>query len=219
MKCIAIATAVALALYGAPSWAFPESAEMHISGNVTAAAACSMDIGNPNIDLGDIDYATLSQSSFAHYNTYSRTLSVTCDTPTRFALGVFDNRSEMLNPAMASCGHCLALGWTAAQHPIGFYGLGFYYQPVVDGSARSLLFSNDLATWQAETNLYLTPQAKVPSSNGRKFVAAGSGSTVVDATTMSLQFHVEVYLESRDTMSITQPTAIDGNSTLEIIYL
>jgi hypothetical protein len=111
------------------------------------------------------------------------------------------------------------MGWTAAQRPIGFYGLGFHFDPVVDGLPRRLLFSNDLATWQMGTNLYLTPQAKVPSENGRKFVAAGMNTTVDAATTMSVDFLIAVYFEGRDTMRITQPTPIDGSATLEIIYL
>lgn len=217
---IAAARAIALALCSAPAWALPESAEMHVSGSVTAASSCSLSISNGgNVDLGQIDYASLGQSGPAHHNSFQRTLSVTCESPTQFAIGVFDNRSETLNPELATCGHCLAMGWTAAQRPIGFYGLGFHFDPIVDGVPRRLLFSNDLASWQTGTNLYLTPQAKAPSENGRKFVAAGMGTTVDAATTMSVDFLVSVYFEGRDTMAITQPTAIDGNSTLEIIYL
>lgn len=223
MKCIHLVTAMGLAMFAAsPAWALPESAEMHVSGAVTAASSCSLSISNGGaIDLGQIDIGSLNQSSSTNVGAFARTVSVTCDSPTRFALGVIDNRADTLNSARLSCGHCMAMGWTTSQRPIGFYGLAFYDDAIVDGVSRTLLLSNDLATWEVNFGLFLTPQAKVPSSNGRHFVAAAEPSTtlVIAATTMSIQFYADVFLESRETMAITQQTPIDGNSTLEIIYL
>jgi hypothetical protein len=221
MKCMSAMLAMTVATWVAPAWAQSESAEMHVSGSVTAAASCSISISNGGVvDFGHIPYASLSQSSTTDLGTTTRTATVLCDTPTRFAIGVFDNRADTLNPSMLSCGHCLGMGSTAAQRPVGFYALEFLDDPIVDGVAQTIMFSNDLSSWEMFFGNFLTPQDRTPSSNGRKFVAAGSGSPVViAATTLSIQFHVHAFLESRDTMAITQPTAIDGSSTLEIIYL
>lgn len=194
---------------------------MHVSGSVTAAASCSISISNGGlVDFGQIAYASMNQSSTTNLGATPRTATVICDTPTRFAIGVFDNRADTLNPSRLSCGHCMGMGWTAAQQPVGFYGLEFFDNPIVDGVEQTIMFSNDLASWEMFFGNYLTPQARTPSPNGRKFVAAGAGSPVViAATTLGIQFYVDVRLESRDVMAITQPTAIDGSSTLEIIYL
>ena len=80
--------------------------------------------------------------------------------------------------------------------------------------------SNDLVSWEMFFGYYLSPMAKVPQSNARRYVAAGAGtSTVVAATTASWEFNVAMFLESRDTMAISGPTTIDGSSTLDLIYL
>lgn len=220
MKCIPSAIAVVLVMFAAPAWA-QESAEMRVSGNVTAASGCSISISNGGVvELGEIPYANLNQSSTLNLGVVQRTVSVVCDSPRRFALSVYDNREGTLNPALAACTHCLSMGSTAGHRPIGFYGLDFDYAPLVDGATQTLLTSNDLVSWEMFFGYYLSPVAKVPQSNARRYVAAGAGaSTVVAATTASWEFNVAMFLESRDTMAISGPTTIDGSSTLDLIYL
>jgi hypothetical protein len=100
-------------MFAAPAWA-QESAEMRVSGNVTAASGCSISISNGGvIELGEIPYANLNQSSTLNLGVVQRTVSVVCDSPRRFAGCVCGHREGTLYRALAACTLCLSLGWPA----------------------------------------------------------------------------------------------------------
>lgn len=218
-----------------------ESVDVHVRGTITPVACTPMLSGGGVVDYGAILPATLSPTAFTVLDVKQIDLSITCDAPAKVAIVATNGRPGTLplgsvegisgwgnipagisifglSAGVAVAG--LGLDGTAR---IGGYGLRLAPETVqADGSAvENILRSNDstgtVGPWLASPNGLLASYSNIRHT---------SWSAVGDTTRTPLSFEsfsgkleVQAYLNKASDLDLSKPVVMDGQTTIDLVYL
>lgn len=225
-------TVALLGLAGAANAA--TTADLSVTGTIKSPACDVALDGGGIVDFGNISRTLLQPSASAAIGAKDITATVTCTDNTVLLLKVVDNKSADkpagsmnvkfagstvpgVDTAYASA-NLLGLGQSHTGSPIGAYVLAFG-KPSVDGTPVDYLITNGNGTINyanySATVLYFheTNGSYVGTNNGGTLVANIPGK--VHAFPMA----VAVSLDKSGNIPGDQDISLDGNATLEVVYL
>ncbi|VEI65425.1 DUF1120 domain-containing protein [Serratia rubidaea] len=209
--------------------------DVRVIGTITPAACTPTLSGGGTVDYGAINPTTLSPADYTVLPEKTLDFSVTCDAPAKIALKVINGRPGSLagstenisgaGPAPAGV-QLFSVANTAAvglgkdgSANIGGYGLRFVPGTVQADSVNvDPLRTSDptLASWGAGAAsgsiLYNGPVLH------NTWAATGT-MTPVAFETLTAKFGVQAYLNHASELDLTKPVALDGLSTIELVYL
>lgn len=207
--------------------ALAESVDVIVKGTITPASCTPQLGGGGVIDYGTIHPNTLSQTDYTKLPGKEIPISITCDAPAKVAL-----KATSMRPG--STAGATERPWGVAPSPvsgmlpvvglgldgsdkIGGYSMGFT-SVLLDGNVGHTLYQND--DWD-NNKWSLSPSASFFSVNNSMKV---SWSTAADNTpqafeAMSGTIRVDAYLNKASELDLSKPVALDGLTTIEMIYL
>ncbi|AZD55534.1 Beta-fimbriae probable major subunit [Pseudomonas chlororaphis subsp. aurantiaca] len=213
--------------------AFAESVDVRVIGTITPTACTPTLSGGGTIDYGAINPNTLSATAYTVLPERQLDFSITCDAPAKVALRAINGRPASLAGATEgaqSAGRApvnlfnltavgsVGLGLDGTSM-IGGYGIRIAPDTVTaDGiavtSLRSLLTGT---TWTADAYagiLYDPANAIRITSWG----ATGT-TTPIAFTTLAGKLGVQAYINHSSNLDLTKPVALNGLTTIELVYL
>ncbi|MDC6117473.1 DUF1120 domain-containing protein [Serratia rubidaea] len=207
--------------------------DVRVIGTITPAACTPTLSGGGTIDYGAINPTTLSATDYTVLPEREVSLAITCDAPAKVAITPVNGRPGTVAGATES-------GGGAALTPVpllsltgaGVVGLGLSNGQKVGGYAMKV---EDLTTdgapadvirtalgsstgWQADGNHYgfFRNVGTVPF----QVTAAAPGTLVPEAfTTLAGKLRVQAYLNKTSELDVSSPVALDGLTTIEMVYL
>ncbi|WP_342052613.1 MULTISPECIES: DUF1120 domain-containing protein [unclassified Cupriavidus] len=220
-------TALASILFAAASSAAfaADTADLKVTGTIKPAACAVTLSGNGIVDFGTISARDLSDTAYTALTTKNVKTTVTCDSSTKIALKVGDNRAGTATAtdykfwgyysAAANFGFGEASG-----KKLGGYALRLSPYSTIDGAladnGRTLTSTDSGKTWKNSTDTkYLRGDGSVLAS------IAASGSTAPgEAKVFVFEFDVYGAIESKANLpALTSDISLDGNTTFSIVYL
>lgn len=189
-----------------------------VSGVVTlngsiVPSSCQLELADSGIaDFGQIDAGTLSSSAMTMQPMKLILLEIECTGPTLLAMTLHDNKD---GTAQGNFTNQLGLGLTSSGARVGRLGVASE-NPVVDGSASTVIHSNNATSWVASGSANWDKEQST-ASKYRAFGTAVSGP--VPLTTASMDLRLSANINSRAALQLTQTESLDGNATIEITYL
>ncbi|WP_145477666.1 DUF1120 domain-containing protein [Stenotrophomonas rhizophila] len=206
-----LALAIASSAAIAPT-AFAQSADLSVTGRIFPGA-CTIELGGGGVaNLGSINTAALNADADTDLEPVAMSMAVQCESAVRIALQGTDNASDS-----AAYPGLYGLGMTSNDEKIGGAvisvqdvqadGVTGYGTSSTDGGASWDVAGNDAVNAIETTSLrgFAKDQGV---ATGPAPTAALSGTLVVSAR-----------IQPTDTLTITGDTPINGNATLNVIYL
>ncbi|RTF43348.1 DUF1120 domain-containing protein [Serratia marcescens] len=220
--------------------AMAESVDVRVIGTITPAACTPTLSGGGTVDYGTINPNTLSATDYTVQPVKQLDISITCDAPAKVALKAINGRPNTLAGAVesavtgygyepvalvgaaygASRGGAGGLGLDGSSK-IGGYAIALG-SLVADGSAADVIASLDTtaATWAVTSNAdgfnMFRPAGSVPTLVS----AAAPGTTIPMAfTNLAGKLSVQAYINHASELDLTKPVALDGLTTLELVYM
>jgi hypothetical protein len=195
------------------------SATLQIKGRVAPGACIPTLSNNGVIDIGDYSLEQI-KNGVNVVSVQSINLNIACASPTRVAYSMTDNRHSSL-PALLPKGipnsaSQFGLGRNADGIPIGSWYIETSEAVIIDGSEGHNISSPDATAWYAQGNELLN-NMNSGKSDYYSF-SLESNLTPATATAFSTSLSVNVALSS-ELRTITEKTTIDGNASVDIIYL
>lgn len=210
-------------------------AELSVIGTIKAPA-CDVAMLNGGVAaFGNIGRNLLSATTSTAIGNRQVDLTVTCDAETLLAVKVTDNRavdkpignmivSFVDSTVPASSGSyattaILGLGKSSTGLPIGGYVMAFG-KPVIDSKPANYLGSN--ITGGVRLTKFHSDVINFDTSNATYFAAHfGGGSSDADTPGMTHVFPIVVAasIDKSGNISGTVDVELDGNATLEVVYL
>lgn len=206
-------TLFTLLLASAAPGAFAQSADLSVTGKIFPVA-CSVELGNGGIvDLGDIGSGTLSPTEMTVLKTVEMPLAVSCNTPARVAFIGIDNAVDS-----AIVENVYGLGRTPAGEKIGGADLRFY-DIDIDGQRGYWTRSYDNGgTWSPADGTYLQPPLMQHYHLG--FTAQTGAITGPDPIQqLRAKMLVIAKIAPSLQLTLTEDVAINGNATINLMYL
>lgn len=202
--------AAAILAIAAPA-ANAATADLSVVGTVVPGS-CTLSLSNSGVvDLGAIDLATLNQASTTDLPTESVTVDIVCSAAGKFATMATENRP---GTAYTAGDQYFGLGLTANSEKIGHYEIAVD-SATADTVAATAIASTNVTTWAIPAG-----GVKVQHGAGSKYTAVGTAaagpSTVTEA---SWVLTITPTIAPRDELLLTGPQMVDGNMTLDIVYL
>ena len=209
-----------------------ESVDVRVTGTITPTACTPTLSGGGTIDYGAINPTTLSATSFNVLPEKTLDFIIACDAPAKIAIKGINQRKGSVAGATEN-------GNSTAPSPVqifsrdkvGVVGLGKDGTKNIGGYGLRILPSSVLADSQSVDSL-----AKAFSQAG--WVNIPSSGDVFDNTytrmtswslpgtldplafkTLSGKLSVQAYINKASELDMTKPIALDGLTTIELIYL
>ncbi|MEJ5058749.1 MULTISPECIES: DUF1120 domain-containing protein [unclassified Pseudomonas] len=199
-----IAALSATALFGVAPYALASSTDLTVTGIITPAA-CSPSLSEGGqIELGKIPSHTLHPTSDTPVGNNTLQLTVACDAPTLLALNAIDHMAGTSTfPAY------FGLGLTTADEKLGAIILRVS-NPEADGQRLRPITSDDGgASWESSNSL--------SPSNLLSF--AHQSGTPVPVKDLSTPFSVNTYIAPANGLTLNDDQSINGEVTIEVMYL
>ncbi|MDA8486503.1 DUF1120 domain-containing protein [Pseudomonas resinovorans] len=200
------------------------SADLRVTGTITPAS-CSIAMSGNTFDLGTLDAGKLTEPNRNPLpRTAPGTLTIQCDAPTQVAFKTHDNRRASIPTTLASTVFYYGLGFDAKNAPIGCYALVVLTPSIrVDGQEGNIKWSTtEGANWGINSINgldNLSPYSEINEIYSLDAASNPNHLPPTPATSMSMDIAVDAYIEAVDTLDTTQEIAIDGSTTIELIYL
>ncbi|WBF46151.1 DUF1120 domain-containing protein [Serratia rubidaea] len=212
--------------------AMAESVDVRVIGTITPAACTPTLSGGGTVDYGAINPATLSAADYTLLPEHQLDFTITCDAPAKLALRAINGRPNTLAGGTEGVGgygvspvqllgsanvRAAGLGLDGADK-IGGYGMALRGDTVTaDGNpVVSLVSSNRGAAWGVSAGGEIGGAAV--ADNWRSWGATGT-TTPVAFENLTGQISVQAYLNHASALDLTKPVALDGLTTLELVYL
>ena len=209
-----------------------ESIDVRVVGTISPAACTPMLTGGGTVDYGAIKPDALSEDAFTVLAEKQLDFGIVCDAPAKIALKAINGRPGSLAGAVEGPGgfgvpkvnlltdaNAVAGGLGLdGQHKIGGYAVAMkpgtvQADGVDDNSIRS---SNNGTTWEASPAGILCGNAWANLWN----TWSKTGTTVpVAFETLSGKLSVQAYINKTSELDLTKPVALDGLTTIELVYL
>lgn len=206
-----LALAVSASAAFAPT-AFAQSADLSMTGRILPGA-CVVELGGGGIaDLGNIRADTLNADAATVLDPVALPLAVTCDGEVRFAFQGSDNASESATRADR-----YGLGFTAHDEKIGGANL-LVADVIADGVPGFGTHSVDNgATWGNSTpgGNYSLGMHELLGFAKADTVDTGPAAIETLQGTLNVWAHIQPGAE----LTLTDEVQINGNATLNIVYL
>lgn len=223
----------ALAVLAATSLpAMADSVDVHVIGTITPAACTPTLSGGATIDYGNINPNTLSETNFTVLPAKQLDFAVTCNAPAKIALKAINGRigsvagaTENANGTAVAPVDIFGLGATGVAGlgldgtaKVGGYGLRIAAGSVTaDGNTVDSIRENGTNIWthDAYADIIFSPYSDV-----RNISWAKTGTTTpVAFTNLAGKLEVQAYLNKASELDLTKPVALDGLTTIELVYL
>lgn len=206
-----LALAIASSAAIAPS-AFAQSADLSVTGKIFPGA-CVIDIGNGGIaDLGDIRLDALQADAATQLDDIDLAMSVSCQSPVRFALQGVDNTSDTsIAPAQ------YGLGLTPADEKIGSARLNMA-GVTIDGAAAHILLSSDGG--QSWTIGLLPDSSQIGKQHLLGFNTERNGEAGPSPIeNLQATLKVKATIAPTNDLTVLDEVPINGNATINLFYL
>lgn len=204
-----------------------ETADLKVQGSLILGSCTPSLPEDGVVDYGKFSVNSLSNTDINQLGQKETTLTITCDSPTKVAWTIVDDRADtvvdtqpIINGKPAIVASEFGLGNTNATSGVG---LGSYAvvvanngQAVVDTATGSVTVSEDSGTtWATGSNggIYGHPDGSRLLSFGDKDgnpIAFTSGSALLQIGTS---------IQDTTTLAITDDTPLDGQATISLKYL
>ncbi|AZD55527.1 Beta-fimbriae probable major subunit [Pseudomonas chlororaphis subsp. aurantiaca] len=236
-------SACALAVLAATTLpAMAESVDVRVIGTITPTACTPTLSGGGTIDYGAINPNTLSATAYTTLPAKQLDFAITCDAPAKVAVKAINGRpgtiagrptegtggANWLPPGATVFG---ATGAGALVVGLGLAGttpVGGYAARIAGGSVSadgvnvdSIYNDSGSATggaWAAAGTA--ANSGALYGGNLRHVSWAASGTTTPLAfTTLAGKLEVQAYLNYSSLLDLTKPVALDGLTTIELVYL
>lgn len=220
---------IALATASLPALA--ESVDLRVVGTITPAACTPTLGGGGRVDYGAISPSQLSEDKLVALPHHDVAFSINCTGPAKVAIAPIEGR-----PGTA-IGTAMVSGYTAPPKGIPFFiyadhvgglglngtkkigGYGIYLDrpsAMADGIPVDTIYQND--DWGNEWRSNEVISLFGP--NRRKTTWAATGTTLpVAFTTFTGILQIQAFLNTSKELDIKEPIALDGLTTLELVYL
>lgn len=222
---------VALALCGAISApAMAASTDVKVTGTITPAGCTPVLAGGGVIDYGNIRADDLSATNYTVLQTKQIDFSITCNAPAKVAVKAVDGRADT------------AAGATQVGHGgIGFAPVNLFGQPQIfvaglgmDGAKRiggyGIRIANVTADGKSVDGIRSLDAAsswspgqfgEIYSSVAQNYQSWAATGTLIPVAVQSLsgKLEVQAYLNKASQLDLTKPVALDGLTTIELVYL
>lgn len=206
------------------------SAELTVTGTIVAPACNILLSSDGKADFGDIARGTLSATATTGIGSRAITAEVTCDALTAIAIKTVDNRPTLkptgnmnvkfehigANFASVATANIFGLGQSSNMKPIGGYAIRVGKITVDSLVLPNIgLSSTGLASsWRDQGELALMSQ-----TNPFLMASASSSMVYANGETFSFPMDVAASIDLTGNIPGTEDVSLDGNATLEVIYL
>ncbi|MFC0227269.1 DUF1120 domain-containing protein [Serratia aquatilis] len=227
-------TVCALAVLATTSLpALAESIDVRVIGTIDPAACTPTLSGGGTVDYGTIKPSALADDAFTTMPEKQLDFAINCDAPAKVAITAYSQRGAsavntdgtLIERISAPSGILLfdvantsvvGLGLDGAKG-IGGYSIRLAAGTMTaDGVAVDSIQSNGNTTSWAKT-----PYGILFNSTVQRYSswAATGTTTPVAFTTLAGKLGVQAYINKASELDLTKPVALDGLSTLELVYL
>ncbi len=186
------------------------AADLSVSGHIRPGGACSIALGNGGtVDLGTISRKDLKEAEETEFNPRAISLGIHCQAPTKIALRMLDNRA-----GTSTSSNALAYGLGASGGKnVGWLDLSVFFSRGDDkGWLDHLRNSPGSEAWDAKSGWAMRPSWL--------YSWAAEGQTLPQAfQDISGWLYFGVFIAPAKDLDLSQEIAIDGSSTMELVFL
>jgi len=226
----------ALALAVLATTALPvmaESVDVRVIGTITPTACTPTLSGGGTIDYGVIPPASLSDTAFTVLQEKQIDISINCDAPAKVSLKTINGRPNTVAGSTEGAGGTarnpdgvtLFGSTNLAVAGLGLDGtdkIGGYAMriaqgtAVADGSDVDVIISDDMnATWARSAAGSIFNQLRT------RHVSWGATGTTTPVAfeTFTAKLGAQAYINKASELDLSKPVALDGLTTIELVYL
>ncbi len=204
------------------------SVDVRVIGTITPAACTPTVSGGGVVDYGVIRANTLSADAYTVLPTKQLDFSIVCDAPIKAGWTVTNDRpgtvagaTELstgyaVSPVALSLPTKLVAGLgLAGTAPIGGYTMALS-NVMTDGSAATTVTTdNSIVNWEPSTDGMM-----FGGIDGTKIAPAATGTIVpVAFTNFAAKLNVQAYINKSSALDLSKQIQLDGQNTIEIVYL
>jgi hypothetical protein len=210
-----------------------ESVDVRVIGNITPTACTPTLTGGGTNDYGVIPPASLSNTAFTVLPEKQIDISITCDAPAKVSIKTINGRPNTVAGSTEGAGGTAKnpdgvtlLGSTniavAGLGPDSTDKIGGHAMriaqgtAVADGSGVDVLTSDDMnATWAKSTTGSIFNQSRT------RHVSWGATGTTIPVAfeTFNAKLGAQAYINKASELDLSKPVALDGLTTIELVYL
>lgn len=226
-------TVCALAVLSATTLpALAESVDVRVVGTITPTACTPVLAGGGTIDYGNIQPSSLAKDTYTVLDEKQLDFAITCDAPAKVAIKATSQRGDSAvsqadgSLSSVSTGNTLFGATGAAAYGLGLdggKGIGGYGLRLAAGTMQadgvavdSIQANGNTTTWAKTTAGSLINS---PTSIRYASWAATGTTTPIAFTTLTGKLGVQAYINKASELDLTKPVALDGLTTLELVYL
>jgi len=184
--------------------------ELSVKGRILPAA-CRLELGGGVTDTGTLSRSDLSEADVTFVRVPDIPLSIVCQTPTKVAFQMRDNRAGTAFPGLQTTADVYGLGAPGGKKT-GSYRI-FVRRTVSDDSGRYIVDRHGTGIWEAADN----QPTLHPSSLYAWGAPGGVLPQAVNQIDLTLGFAVA--LPKASDLDLSREIKIDGSATMELIYL
>jgi len=217
MKSVVKATAVSLLMASAMSaMAVPVTMELTVKGSITPSACKPVINDSGVIDYGEISAGRIPSAGTLLLEAKSVSATITCASAAKVAMTFADNRASTV-PAHSDEPTASDTAFGLGEKDgikIGSYGLKVTNM-TGDAVAGEVLSSSDRSSWDK-----MSASAFVQNTSGTEYVTFGAKGTSEPTAATVFTFDLEVTPSLKPELhNITEAVTLDGNATINFIYL
>ena len=217
IKKLSASIALGLGLIGASSAFAASTVDLSVIGTIVPTS-CVPTLGATTVSLGNISTSDLDPINETPLTPKTVTFRIECLAPAKFAVRGVDNEASSV---LVNANENYGLGMSGTQK-IGYYQLRFQ-GPSLQGDSSPVigLTSTDLMSWAAAPVSGPSGGDGPLISHGTNYLGFGDGGTtaVKDIEQMQGTLEVRAFIAPTSGLTVTTDTPINGNATLEVIYL
>ncbi|ASV55037.1 Beta-fimbriae probable major subunit [Lelliottia jeotgali] len=221
--------AAALVIATANSAFAAETADLKVQGTLIMGSCTPTLSSGGVVDYGKISLSSLNAADVNQLGTKDITLTLTCQSPTKVAWAITDDRTDSVIDTKPVVGTEVApntsdeygLGMTKGGVKLGSYAIrtANHGEPLVDGAVAQIGYSDDsAATWTAGSN----GGSYNHNDGGRLMTFLAMPPLAADPialTTASDILEVGASIQGTTPLAITDDTPLDGQATISVKYL
>jgi len=209
-----------------------ESIDVRVIGTISPTACTPILAGGGTVDYGNIQPSSLAKDTYTTLEEKQLDFSITCDAPAKVAIKATSQRGnsavsqvdgslDLVSISNALFGNvntaAYGLGLDGGKG-IGGYGLRLAADTMMaDNVAVDSIQSNGNTTDWAKTSV--GSLVNTPTTMRYSTWAATGTTTPIAFTTLTGKLGVQAYINKASELDLTKPIALDGLTTLELVYL
>jgi hypothetical protein len=203
-----------------------------VVGHIGPTACTPVLAGGGTIDYGNIQPSSLAADAFTVLEEKQLDFSITCDAPAKVAIKATSQRGDSAVKTDGTLTEmALVPGMFGATGGAGVVGLGLDGAKGIGGYsirlAAGTMTADDVAVDSIQSTGNTTSWAKtsygvlintIASPRYASWAATGT-TTPIAFTTLAGKLGVQAYINKASELDLTKPIALDGLTTLELVYL